>query len=234
MEAIYASKLYKASKRKDAIRAAIENPVNTELVAQLAKYLDKEYQKPEYVNPSASAASESESDTGLNPNLGDDFSPSDNLVHVPSGGGDLGPMPDVDGVEDNLFNDDADSESDDTPSDDSGLDVSDDVADDVEPVAVEESTKITASTDIDKQVMKGTLNSRQDTNGVNRIQQKESELWIYYNDDINLNNVMTQVIELLSTSDPNLEFNRLARTDNAIVFQIVDSVADFATKEETK
>ena len=40
---------------------------------------------------------------------------------------------------------------------------------------------------------------------------------------MNLNNVMGSVIELVSALGyANLEFNRLARSDNAIVFQIVD------------
>ena len=69
--------------------------------------------------------------------------------------------------------------------------------------------------------VKGTLNARQDTAGVNRVQIKNDELWIYYNDDINLNNVMANVIGLLSISGYKyFEFNRLARTDNAIVFTI--------------
>ena len=69
--------------------------------------------------------------------------------------------------------------------------------------------------------IKGTLNVRQDTAGVNRVQIKNDELWIYYNDDINLNNVMANVISVLNAANYQyFEFNRLARTDNAIVFAI--------------
>jgi hypothetical protein len=69
--------------------------------------------------------------------------------------------------------------------------------------------------------IKGTLNVRQDTAGVNRVQIKNDELWIYYNDDINLNNVMANVIGVLNTANYSyFEFNRLARTDNAIVFTV--------------
>jgi hypothetical protein len=69
--------------------------------------------------------------------------------------------------------------------------------------------------------IKGFLNSKQDTTGVNRVQIKNDELWIYYNDDINLNNVMTNVINTLNAANYKyFEFNRLARTDNAMVFTV--------------
>ena len=43
----------------------------------------------------------------------------------------------------------------------------------------------------------------------------------YYDDKINLNNVMGPVLELLNAASYTyLQFNRLARTDNAIVFQV--------------
>jgi len=67
--------------------------------------------------------------------------------------------------------------------------------------------------------LKGHLNLREETKGVNRIQIKEKELWVYYNDDVNLNDRMTPVLELLNAATYTyLQFNRLARSDNAIVF----------------
>ena len=74
---------------------------------------------------------------------------------------------------------------------------------------------------VDPDAIKGTLNVRDDTKGVSRIFIKDDELWIYYQDKINLNSVMEPVIAVLNgTGFTNLEFNRLARTENAIVFQI--------------
>lgn len=72
------------------------------------------------------------------------------------------------------------------------------------------------------QDIKGYLNSRADTCGVSRIKEKENnELWIYYEDNINLNDVMSSVIETLELPGYSyLEFNRLARSDNAMVFII--------------
>lgn len=218
MKAIYASKLYKTSTRKDKIHAAIANPVNADLVSQLAKYLDEEYQTPEYLggDPEADSSESSSSiPSELDPGAGDDFSPSDNLVHVPSSGGGLPPFPDnpdTDPFSDNEGGEDLDTEM---PSDDEEPESASD------EIPVEESTDIMACTNIDFHAIKGALNSQQDTAGVNRLITKENELWIYYNDDINLNNVMTQVIEYLNASGYTyLEFNRLARSDNAIVFQI--------------
>ena len=43
MKAIFASKLYKASSRKDRIQAALNSLGNSELVQQLASSLDEEY-----------------------------------------------------------------------------------------------------------------------------------------------------------------------------------------------
>ena len=46
LEAIFASKLYRASSRQSELKAAINNPMNKELVIQLQSYLDPEYRKP--------------------------------------------------------------------------------------------------------------------------------------------------------------------------------------------
>ena len=49
---------------------------------------------------------------------------------------------------------------------------------------------------------------------------EELFLLVYYEDSINLNKVMASAIETLNNLDYGLEFNRLARSDNAIVFLI--------------
>lgn len=68
----------------------------------------------------------------------------------------------------------------------------------------------------------GLLNAKDDTCGVRMAQVVDmKELWIYYQDDKNLNDVMEPVIKLLCQSDYSwLSFSRLARKDNAIVFDI--------------
>lgn len=70
--------------------------------------------------------------------------------------------------------------------------------------------------------IKGTLNSQQLTCGVTRVAVKDDEVWCYYNDSVNLNEVMVEAIDLISKAGYSyLEFNRLARSDNAIVFVII-------------
>lgn len=70
--------------------------------------------------------------------------------------------------------------------------------------------------------IKGTLNSQQLTCGVTRVAVKDDEVWCYYNDSVNLNEVMVEAIDLVSKAGYSyLEFNRLARSDNAIVFVII-------------
>ena len=65
------------------------------------------------------------------------------------------------------------------------------------------------------------LNLDGDTQGVALVKYNESELWVYYQDDINLNNIMYNVIEKINSSGYSyLTFNRLARSDNAIVFDV--------------
>lgn len=83
----------------------------------------------------------------------------------------------------------------------------------------------------------GTLNGREETKGVSRIMVKEdnTELWIHYEDSVNLNNVMSNVILVLNSCGYYyLQFNRLARSENAIVFEISlpNSAAIELPKEE--
>lgn len=87
-----------------------------------------------------------------------------------------------------------------------------------------ESIDVTDNLDNECKDIKGYLNSQKDTQGVSRIREKENnELWLYYNDNINLNDVMGSVIEALNKPGYTyLEFNRLARSDNAMVFIVMD------------
>lgn len=75
---------------------------------------------------------------------------------------------------------------------------------------------------VDADLIKGTLNARADTKGASRIFVKDTEMWIYYEDSVNLNSVMEPVIHVLNASGFNhFEFSRLARSKNAIVFDII-------------
>lgn len=247
---IYASKLYLTSSRKDKIKATINSPKNVELVQQISDYLDDEAKEEldeaiqeKEVNEQEAEVIETEA-----PEI-----PDEKNVFSPSYSGGSAPEPSSEGSSsidfdaDKLSFDDEDTASSDNPP--------------AEPAAepessVEESTaiygEITADTDInnvddiifnianDASIIKGTLNSKEDTAGVQRITVDDKELWIYYEDKVNIGDIMVNVIETLNASAYTyLSFSRLARSNNAIVFDIklnlnepIKSIQDI--EEETK
>ena len=244
--AIMASKMFKSSPRQKEILAAMDNPDNIELVQQLDDYLDDEYLTM-LNNNKAQYSEETSEDIEDTP---EDQSYTDDTANAPASRPSraAGPAPAKFTPNESLMDKHGDElakeEGEDVPS--------------IEPTedAPEASVKakgkaIVADTIVNPFVdlyanligianeIKGTLNVRQDTAGVNRVQIKNDELWIYYNDDINLNNVMANVIGVLNAANYQyFEFNRLARTDNAMVFTVslentacsVQAVADVQEK----
>ena len=255
MKAIYAAKLYRASNRKEQIKSALEDPKNEKLVKQLARYLDDEYV------PSSVPNQGSTEDTGANTESQTSVghsNPGPGPSHSSGGGysGGLGDMADIElpGGEVEDLIDESSAESADVPEGSESLSNShtspeeeptEDEPEVAEPVdtgiensqSIQHRTNVNASIDIVSlpEEIRGTLNARQDCCGVNRVMMKDNELWIHYNDDINLNNVMTNVIELFNAAGYTyLEFNRLARSANAIVFvtSIVDTHNSVKSVEE--
>lgn len=220
MKAIQASKLYRSSKRKARIDAAMLAQSNLALMQQLAEDLDEEYQVPENLgetSPDESTEPEEADDLeGLV--VDEEIDPEKDLVTMedlatPKSEKKSSPAPKAHHS----------SESKPEKKEEEPAEINKDLMPDSpmleEPTSAEASTQVHATTLSDLTVLKGTLNSRAETAGVNRIGEKENELWIYYNDDVNLNDIMVDVIEYLTTGDyQQLEFNRLARSDNAIVF----------------
>ena len=198
--AIYASKVFQCSKRQTEIRNKIESSGNVELLQQLIGDLDEEFQTVNTVAPELNDQKDTkESDS----NQTDDSVQSDEPSESPSVGQPVSFTPSSEKEE---------------PDDNSEGEVSDQESEDKVQEPVEESTKIHV---IPLDEIKGTLNHVADTAGVSRIEMKDHELWIFYNDEVNLNNIMTEVIELLNnTGYTYLSFNRLARSNNAIVFEI--------------
>lgn len=220
LKRIYSSKVYVTSTRKDRIHAAIQDPINAELVQQISDYLNDDA-KVELARAQKSLkAKEAEKQQGDNLQV----APSDDSFSAPSGGGhssftgdaisDFGP----------------DEFSDTGDMGDTGDAGGEDIPEPVEETSHVEGKPINATSliwttteDVVKEcdIIQGTLNVREDTKGVTRLQVKENELWIYYNDDVNLNDTMISVIEVLnSTGYTYLAFSRLARSNNAIVFDI--------------
>ena len=224
MKAIYASKFYKASKRKDAIRSAIENPINHELVLQLREYIDDD-SIPNTVNDESSKVKPSKK-----PDTTSDTSDSETATKSKfTSGGSIPRVPKADHHLSDMLKDEDNANSD-IPQEVPSADIGDKPEPEEESVSESSDvsgTPVIASVDFSTQTdsIAGILNANSDTAGVRRCMVKpEDELWIYYNDSINLNNVMEPVISLLNASDyGHLDFNRLARTDNAIVFSISES-----------
>lgn len=228
VNSIFASKLYRSSKYKDKIQSAINNPINAELVQQLREYLDEDYVDTQHVDL------DNHSNGPIKPKstIGDSISKSsesnapssahfDSSPSTPSAGQSTETSDDEDSDNENLDSSDISTETVEEPTHSSKSTVS------AQTVLYRPSTICIEDIPDSVELIKGTLNSRDDTSGVARILCKDSELWVYYNDNVNLNNVMGPVIEVLNASGYTyLDFNRLARTDNAIVFQI--SITDTA------
>lgn len=216
--AILASRLIRSSEQLEAVKSAIEDPINTELVKQLESYLDPEAKK--LLNDAEEAkskaaekaveditgpddAADAESDSGFG-GMGGGRSIPDRFSGRPSAPMDM-ETPDLPG----------DFESEETEETE------------VESSSTVYGKPVTAASDIQQSdvadkvtSLKGYLNANSSTAGADRIVIKDDELWIHFNDSINLNNTMIPVIEYMTNPYPWLAFNRLARSENAMVFTI--------------
>lgn len=67
--------------------------------------------------------------------------------------------------------------------------------------------------------LEATLNSNSNTQGVIRCAEKDDEIWVYYNDDINISKILPDIMDELDASNiTDMSFSRIARSNNAIVF----------------
>ena len=210
LKIIYSSKLYKASSRKDKIRANINNPINVELVQQIADYVDANEPKQldtKVNEPSESVVKRSDNPAPnraadkINHSSGSDVSPSD----------DIEPMPGLI-ADDKTISDEPQPAQ---PEDESAEEIneSEKLTDDT----VQGVEGICSSIDINQ--IKDELNDSPLTEGVIRVANKAREIWVYFNDNTNLNDIMVNVIDsIFSRYGAQLEFNRLARSENAMVF----------------
>ena len=249
MKSIYASKLYKASKRKDRINAALIAPTNLALVQQLAESLDEEYKTLENFGMSPKEEKkDSKEDTGADIEdfvVDEEIDPQNDLVTMD----DLGEASSSKGNKSSKPSkapkhrselDEKSEPKEDQPKADTSELIPESPANDQnsEPEAstnVTEKEEVNAATVLDLTTLKATLNSRGDTAGVTRIAEKENEVWIYYKDDVNLNNIMVDVIDYLMNSGyESFEFNRLARSDNAIVFEVKKETKDIIPQKKVE
>ena len=220
MISIYASKMFKSSKHQEKVLASLGAFENAELVKQLEEYLDDEYKPMGDCKPSES--DDMSSDNAVNHGKPESSNPSP-IRPVSKKSNLSSKISDLDSE----LNPDSEDDSDtapDTAVEDSSIDSS----------SVTSQKSVTANTALQNPLivtqnlysslvdeLKGTLNARSETSGVARIAIKSEELWIYYNDNVNLNSMMPNVIDVLNAANYYyLVFNRLARTDNAIVFDL--------------
>lgn len=210
LQAIYSSKMFLSSKRQNEIRAKIEAAQDSELVQQLISDLDENYQTLNNVAPELIDDADNVDDKQK------DIKTEDTHKEKPPH-----PTPSKSVGEPISFEE---------PEADESTDVDDNSETEHEIDTKEPVTESIHVNILPIDVIKGTLNHKEETSGVSRIENKDKELWIYYNDDVNLNNIMTDVIELLNnTGYTYLSFNRLARANNAIVFEVsnnTDMVGD--------
>lgn len=214
---IYGCKMFRSSSRKNHIKANIANPINVELVQQIQDLTDDSEDTVEKVNPSENKSerkilkgpSSSPSGGSYSTSLSHGSEPSEDDIFIPD-------ETDNNNNKDENF-DDSDS-----------LDTSDESVDeDTSDENVESSEAITAvvEDELDINQLKSILNESSSlTYGVSRISERNNEVWVYYNDDVNLNPMLSDIIYTVESSKfKNLEFNRIARSDNAVVFEKVDN-----------
>lgn len=213
---IYGCKMFRSSSRKNHIKANIANPINVELVQQIQDLTDDSEDTVEKVNPSENKSerkilkgpSSSPSGGSYSTSLSHGSEPSEDDIFIP------------DETDNNVNKDENFDDSD-------SLDTSDESVDeDTSDENVESSEAITAvvEDELDINQLKAILNESSSlTYGVSRISDRNNEIWVYYNDDVNLNPMLSDIIYTVESSKfKNLEFNRIARSDNAVVFVKVD------------
>lgn len=230
MTSIFESKIYASlsQERKDKVKAAYLNPVNLELVQQLSSYLDEPVEEkiPEVDNKGETKPTENKNESF------EDNSFESRESHTSSHTSKT--LPSMNKLSDKLEDEERFVEEPVSNTESKNkLTKEEEPESSVEPSVEHSQTsdvdKTEASIDIkaccnipqvDLDTIKGTLNARQETTGVTQIRRRENEIWIYYGDKVNLNNILPSTIDIITYIDPRLEFNRLARSNNAIVFEV--------------
>ena len=242
VSAIFASKLYQVSNRKDRIHSAYMDPLNAELVQQIDSYVSPKYQKMLKEEEDAEHSADTSEAEGDGASTTSSGAASGGASSSGGGGGSFsgggssfsGPDEDLPG----MIADESNSDESGSDSLDADSESTESAAESASDESVEQSTVVASSctekdASLEVDIIKGSLNVKEDTAGVSRIRVKDKELWIYYQDTVNLNNVMSFVIDTMNALGYTyLEFSRLARSDNAIVFDIYESAQPIQPIEE--
>lgn len=229
------SELFKSSKNKSKILSTISNPINKELVKQLESYVkvsdlteddssedskhedSTESNSPSLENTADASSSEDDKTTeqthtskpaSFAPNYSSNKSETDDNEEADSEGSDGD-------------NNDEDKSSDNSDSNDVNESTS------TNKLQIKSSTYVTADI-VAKAVneLPGALNLSDDTKGVDYAafktnENNANEVWIYYDSEVDVSKILSNVVTyLLSSGYYYLQFNRVSRDDNALVFVV--------------
>lgn len=186
---ILSSHIIRSNKHRDQIKSAITDPINKELIQQLSEYIDWDDVDEEVID-------ELKGEDGR-----EDVSEEEVSEEELS----------EDGVNDEDKPDKPHKH--DKPSRPANPDKPEE--DKIEEPELDSATHI-PSNKIESAI-KTTLTQLQSSKDINLISIKGNEIWVRYNDTINLNDIMYDTIKCV-TDNTDLTFNRLARFDNSIVF----------------
>jgi hypothetical protein len=188
---ILSSHIIRSNKHRDQIKSAITDPINHELVQQLSEYIDWDDVDEEVIDELNGEDNEDDVNEEEVPeeHIDDEDKPEEDKPHK----------------HDKLDKPtNPDSDKPDKPEEDKA-----------EEPELDSATKI--PTNKIESAIKTTLTQLQSSKDINLISIKGNEIWVRYNDTVNLNDIMYDTIKCV-TDNTDLTFNRLARFDNSIVF----------------
>lgn len=235
MIVIKSSRFYRASKNKSRILAAYQNPINRELIQQVEDAVTCVYDVDD--DDSESAESIALDDRVLDDDGESAISDETELESaVPEVGHSDEYADDESDVDDDVSADNdlsSDDESSVNGSDSAiksycsiessrSLDTNCLVDQSISFIDDDVCSNTTQERMVDLDAIVNLLNNDASTSGVRDIYRDETGVWIYYTDETNLNSVMDNVISSIRSIYPSLQFNRLARMHNAIVFTSKD------------
>lgn len=238
------SKLYKGSKRKESILSAM-SAINTPLAVQLKSYLSEE-SKREVDQAKFDQEVKDEEIQDLAEDIANEESgevPSGESSSSFGGGHSSSPMsftPSHGGGGSHMSSGDLADSSEPDLGDTPDLDIdtsepeSEHAAEDVEESTtsnLENQKPVVSNTFVsinhvaqDVSEIPGLLNLKDETKGVINATIKggpDSTVWIYYDNDVDISKILDKVISTLNLSGYfYLDFNRIARDQNAVVFDI--------------
>ena len=228
MDWITNSKLFKGSKYQNKILAAIQDPINKPLVRQVTSYLDEKYVEDSDSNLESNKPEVPEESSSSKPKPASHASGGGHFS-APSGANGHFDMPEDAEFDEPDMGDAENLDIDENPEEPSEPEPSN--SEEIEQSKILDSDRVQASTYVTVSTVSqavteipGILNSREDTCGVTYAAIKSgtnNEIWIYYDSNVDINKVLEKVNYIIANSGYYfLEFNRVSRDENAIVFTI--------------